>query len=123
MIGHIDLTYSRYQQSPARQMDRQPELPVQPAAPTRSAPMAGLADSLLGDDRELHDMVLRLNKKAPLFQSDVSFELEDRGKQPPRILMKGGETGEIIGRYETRHLVDLERSLYEMAGFRLSIEG
>ena len=68
---------------------------------------------------QLSDMVTRLNSKSTFFQSPVRFELET-GSRHPKILMLSND--QVISRFENEDLIDLERSLHDMAGFRFSFE-
>ncbi len=68
----------------------------------------------------MHDLVGRLNYKSNLYQDQVSFEL-DLDKKRPKILMKRESV--VLNHFHTEDLIDLERSLHDMAGFQFSLEG
>ena len=68
---------------------------------------------------QLVDMVERLNSRSSSLLSSVRFELET-GRRLPKILMLNEER--VVNRFEAGDLIDLERSLYDMAGLHFSFE-
>jgi hypothetical protein len=69
--------------------------------------------------RRLQDMVERLNGKTGGLQTGYHFQVA--GSRFPHILMLQGEN--IVNHFGSGDLMDLERGLYSMSGFQLSVEG
>jgi len=119
MINQVDYTYSKYQQNahPFVPRDDAKTTAVQPKGHTP------VRESTRPEDMPgLHDMVDRLNTKVEVFGKNVAFEIDTHVRRP-RILMVNQEDKQVLGSYETVDLMDLERSLHDMAGFRFSFEG
>jgi len=118
VIGAIDLTYSRYHQgaeSPLTPRDNRPQ--------TKPAPPNEPGESPDGI-REMAEITERLNRKAEHHEDGIRFQMEhQRGKRPPQIVMFAGPEDRVLGRYGAADIIDLERSIFDMAGFRFSIEG
>jgi len=121
------LTYSRYPRPqdgipPLR--DQRPTEPGARTAPEKVSKKTRQTAWQVAQRKEIedsmHDLVGRLNFKSNLYQDQVSFEL-DLDKKRPKILMKREST--VLNHYHTEDLIDLERSLHDMAGFQFSIEG
>ena len=118
MINDINLTYTRYPRSES------------PPQREKAAPLS--VDKKPGNTKGIHkgifaapahhpemsELVDRLNKRAPHFGSDVSFEMSTDRR--PHIVMKHKSDNQVLGRYDSADLEDLERSMFEMAGFRFS---
>ena len=127
MIQQSDLTYNRFRNPPDFRSSNSPQnlksengdkKEAKPVKPVRVHPHAAVFQATRN---HMDDLVDRLNDKAYLFQSQVSFQVESV-KHRPHILMKGGD-GEL-NRFESADdLMELERSLHDMAGFRFSIVG
>ena len=120
MIRQIDFTYNRFPRLPP---SRTPDFGETQAVKDKGGSPARKKDSkeTPGDRRTwLQDMVERLNKQAHLFDSKLSFRTE--GKKQPNIEMVDQAEGKVLGRYGVDDLIDLERSLHDLAGLRLSIE-
>ena len=130
MISNV-FTYSKYPRppgfsTPARSetVDRgdqgQQQEPVKVnKARTKGKPVAKpLAQHVV--HQQLNDMVERLNMKSPYFQSQVTFRMDD--KKQPGIVMVDLKEDNVINRYAPEDMLDLERSLYDMAGFQFSFE-
>ena len=118
MIGAVDLTYSRYHQGtespliPREQADagKTERKPLWPAEPPDG-------------DREMAEITERLNRRAAHLEGGVRFHIERPAKRPPQIVMSAGPEDTVLGRYQAADIIDLERSLFDMAGFRFSMMG
>ncbi len=69
--------------------------------------------------QQLDDLILRLNSKSPLFQSPIRFEMQTVNRRPMILML---DQGEVLRYFEPEQALDLERSLFDMAGFRISFE-
>lgn len=127
ITSQLGLTYTRYPQPrdsfpPQREQKRaepgERTTPEPSRKPTRK-PAWRMAQQKEIEDA-MHDLVGRLNHKSNLYQDQVRFEL-DLDRKKPQILMKRDAT--VLNHFQTEDLIDLERSLHDMAGFQFSIEG
>lgn len=125
MIAETDLTYVRYQSLPFQGKPAQTKEPLEGEGlaikDKKPADNLSLPVGSVGD--QLRDMVERLNKKASAYQQEVRFELDVKKGQVPWIHMVNNMDDSKLGSYHAGQLIDLERSLFDMAGFRLSVEG
>jgi len=119
VIGSIDLTYSRYHRSADHPQTERPDREPGPARP--SGPVWG-AETPDGD-REMAEITDRLNRKAHAAGGEIAFRMETKARRAAQIVMVHGPQQTELGRYGSADIIDLERSLFDMAGFRFSIEG
>ena len=126
MIHQTDQAYNRFRNPPGNRPNTPPNIKsddresneTRPSKPVRIHPQAVLYQATRS---HMNDLVDRLNSKAGKFQSPVSFQVESI-RHRPHILMKGGDG--VLNRFESADdLMELERSLHDMAGFRFSIVG
>ena len=118
MIPSSGLTYGRYLHMgqhtaplPTRQAEDEAEKP-------RRRPAKALEAAELKS--EMNDLVYRLNSRSEPLGRGISFRLEE-GLARTSIVMT--EQDQVISRFHGDDITYLERSLYDMAGFRISIEG
>ncbi len=121
------LTYSRYPKPAEPMAPLRDQTQTQPGSETErgrgrkpSPKHAWQALQRQEIEDAMHDLVGRLNYKSNLYQDQVSFEL-DLDKKRPKILMKRESV--VLNHFHTEDLIDLERSLHDMAGFQFSLEG
>lgn len=122
MVSKLGLTYNRYlvkgDAPPPFSQNRPQAMETSPATSrARRAPtinpyiLKELTDTM-------DDLVFRLNSKTPQFQSPVHFRVEH--STIPHISMV--QENEVINRFNGQDVIELERSLYDMAGFQFSVE-
>lgn len=68
----------------------------------------------------LGDLALRLNQKVGLYRSEVQFVFQDQSRRPYIDMIH--QSGEVVSRFEAGDVLELERNLYDMAGFHFSLE-
>ena len=68
---------------------------------------------------QLNDLTDRLNIRVSSMRRAVEFKLDQSG-QLPQIQMIDKLNQNELNRYDMSQMLDLERSLYDMAGFRFS---
>lgn len=68
---------------------------------------------------QLNDLTERLNIRVSSMRRTVEFQLDKTGRIP-EIKMIDKLNQDELSRYDMSQMLDLERSLYDMAGFRFS---
>jgi uncharacterized FlaG/YvyC family protein len=68
---------------------------------------------------QLNDLTDRLNIRVSSMRRSVEFKIDQTG-QIPQIQMIDKLNQDELNRYDMSQMLDLERSLYDMAGFRFS---
>lgn len=68
---------------------------------------------------QLNDLTDRLNIRVSSMRRSVEFKLDKSGRIP-EIKMIDKQNQNELSRYDINQIMDLERSLYDMAGFRFS---
>lgn len=91
-------------------------------APARAEekPPAEQSQGLPVQSAGLRDIVTRLNSLPSVKQRGVEFEVIENGKRP-YIEMRDAEEGRPLRRYAPRELLNLERSLHDLAGFQMNL--
>ncbi|CAM2067773.1 Flagellar protein FlaG [Sulfidibacter corallicola] len=97
-----------------------PERPEPPASPKNRNRRKAQSDEFSGSRRMLGDLVVRLNAKLTDRDHRVDFQLNSETKRP-HIVMTEPENDEVLGKFHSDEVLELERSLHDLAGFRLSI--
>lgn len=70
-------------------------------------------------NNQLNDLTDRLNIRVSSMRRSVEFQVDKSGRIP-QITMIDKLNKDELSRYDMSQMLDLERSLYDMAGFRFS---
>lgn len=84
----------------------------QPPAPARPATGGGISHA--------EDLVARLNARLAPYNTALYFETDDNPQQP-NIKMKRHADQQLVRNFASGDMLELERGVFELSGFHLSL--
>ncbi len=66
-------------------------------------------------ESNLEEIVSRTNKVASAYNNQISFEIAEEG-DPPVVVIKDKESGEVIRQIPAEEMVDLNRKMRDLVG-------
>lgn len=90
------------------------------AAKTTPAKSSPTASVVTGGLSHAEDLVARLNARLAPYNTALYFEAGG-GRQSPQIDMKQQTDQQLVRRFVATDMLELERGVYELSGFHLSL--